>query len=46
MVIEDEEDLILELTIKLPDNIQMKRGLTFIEYVEDRKPISTLQLEK
>jgi hypothetical protein len=35
MVIEDEEDLILELTIKLHDNIQMKKGLTFVEYVED-----------
>jgi hypothetical protein len=35
MVIEDEEDLILELTIKLLYNIQMKRGLTFVEYVED-----------
>ncbi len=27
---EDEEDLILELVIKLFDNIQMKRRLTFV----------------
>ncbi len=27
---EDEEDLVLELVIKLFDNIQMKRRLTFV----------------
>jgi hypothetical protein len=36
----------LELTIKLHDNIQMKKGLTFVEYVEDWELVSTLQLEK
>ncbi len=34
MVVEDEEDLVLKPIIKLFDNIQMRRRLTFVEYVE------------
>jgi hypothetical protein len=35
MVIKDQENLVLELTIKLPNNIQMNKGLTFVKYIED-----------
>ncbi len=34
MVIEDGEDIVLESVVKLPNNIQMKKGLTFAKYVE------------
>jgi hypothetical protein len=43
MVIEDEENLVLKSTIKLPDNIQMRRGLTFVEYVECTNEIENQQ---
>jgi hypothetical protein len=39
MVIKDEEDLVLELAVKLLDNIQMRWGLTFAEYVENTNEI-------
>ncbi len=40
---EDEEDLDLEPTIELLDNIQMKKRLTFIEYVEGTNEIENEQ---
>jgi hypothetical protein len=49
MVIEDEKDLILKSMVELPNNIQMRRGLTFLEYVEhtnEMKLANTLQLEE
>jgi hypothetical protein len=39
--IEGEEDLVLELVIKLLNKIQMKKGLTFVEYVEGTNEIDT-----
>ncbi len=43
MVIEDEEDLILGSTIKLRNNIQMRRRLTFAKYVESINEIKNQQ---
>ncbi len=40
---EDEEDLVLQLIVELLDNIQMKRGLTFAEYVEGTNEIENQQ---
>jgi hypothetical protein len=37
--IKDEEDLVLEPVVKVIDNIQMRRGLTFLEYVESTNEI-------
>ncbi len=39
MLIKDEEDLVLELIVKLLDNIQMTKGLTFAKYVENTNEI-------
>ncbi len=41
MLFEGEEDLVLELLIKLLNKIQMKKGLTFAEYVEGTNEIDT-----
>lgn len=42
MVIDDEQGEVLERTIELQHNIQMKRGLTFIEYIQSTKEIKNL----
>ncbi len=39
MVIKDEEDLVLESIVESPNNIQMRRGLTFVKYVEGTNEI-------
>ncbi len=38
-VINDEQGEVLELTIELQHNIQLKRGLTFVEYIQGIKEI-------
>jgi hypothetical protein len=38
-VIKDEEDLVLEPTIKLLNSIQMRRRLTFAKYAESTNEI-------
>jgi len=43
MVIKDEEDLVLESIVELPNNIQMRRGLTFAKYVEGTNEIKNQQ---
>jgi hypothetical protein len=43
MVIKDEEDLVLEPIVKLFNNIQMKRGLTFAKYIEGTNEIKNQQ---
>jgi len=41
--IKDEEDLVLEQVVKIIDNIQMRRRLTFVEYVESTNEIENQQ---
>ncbi len=43
MVIDGEEDLVLELIIKPPNKIQMRKGLTFAKYVENTNEIENQQ---
>ncbi len=43
MIIEGEDDLVLELAIKLHDKIQMKKILTFAKYVEGTNEIENQQ---